>query len=290
MSEVAKGGGGAEVAVVVPVHNRARVTERFLAALAVQDGVTFRTVVVDAGSTDDTAAVLRDAPLQVDTVHGDASWFWGHAAANGVAHVERLAIAPAVLLLNDDVELTPGYLRAIVDAGRANPNAMIGSTIVDARAPHGIYFAGGVFRPGLGRYVHLRKHDRRVDWLTGMGMWMAVATWRRVGGIDWERFPHYGGDFELSYRAGRAGTALLMAKDAVLRIDVDRCGRKIPAELSWPAFARALFDDRFDESLPWRVRLYHKHFGVAAAVYAALRFAADVAARRGLRRVRALWS
>ncbi len=276
----------AEVAFVVPVHNRAAVTRTFLQALARQDQQDFVVVVVDAGSTDDTALMLAAAPLPVHVVRGDASWFWGRGTAEGIAAVAAAQLSSRVVMINDDLELRPDYVRRLLATMQAHPDAVVGSTAVEAAPPHRIYAIGGTFLPLLGRVSHRRRRWRPLRWLPGMGMGLSIATYQRVGGIDWQRFPHYGSDFEFSWRARRQGVPLVVS-DASVYVDAGRAGRKIPASSSWSAFAQHLLDQRFDENVVWKRSFYEKNWGPVVGVAAAARFAAEATLRRCARRARA---
>src|SRR5919197_55125 len=56
------------VSVVVPTHNRARLLSRTLRSICAQQSVDFEVVVVDDGSTDDTAAVAAAADTRVKII------------------------------------------------------------------------------------------------------------------------------------------------------------------------------------------------------------------------------
>jgi glycosyltransferase involved in cell wall biosynthesis len=107
-----------DVSVVVPTFNRAHLLPESLDSLLAQDGVALEVVVVDDGSTDDTAALLRgwqDPRLRyVPRPHA------GIAAARnaGIA----AAVAPYVAFHDSDDRALPGRLAVPVDFLRAHPD------------------------------------------------------------------------------------------------------------------------------------------------------------------------
>jgi GT2 family glycosyltransferase len=105
------------VCVAIVTYNSGRYIRRCLDAALAQEGVPFEIVVVDNASTDDTSAVLRTFRRRIRTIH--CSRNLGFAAAQNLA-ISATA-AEWVLTLNPDVLLRPGFLRALVDAGAADP-------------------------------------------------------------------------------------------------------------------------------------------------------------------------
>ena len=113
-----------ELSIVIPTHSRRETLARCLRALQEQDGAggTFEVVVVDDGSTDDTADFLAEAaarePRDLRYLRQANS---GPAVARnaGVA----LARAPIVLLLDDDILARPGLLREHLDWHRRHPDS-----------------------------------------------------------------------------------------------------------------------------------------------------------------------
>jgi glycosyltransferase involved in cell wall biosynthesis len=107
-----------DVSVVVPTYNRAHCLRESLASLLAQEGVTLEVVVVDDGSTDDTASLFRDWPdprlRYVPRPHA------GIAAARnaGIA----AARAPYVAFHDSDDCALPGRLARPVEFLRAHPD------------------------------------------------------------------------------------------------------------------------------------------------------------------------
>jgi GT2 family glycosyltransferase len=106
---------GAKVSVVIPVYNSAHVIAHQLEALAQQNGIDGAEVVVaDNGCTDETLAVVaRYAPSFRSLRVVDASARRGApAAANqGI----EAADGEVILLCNDDDQVQPGWLTALLD-------------------------------------------------------------------------------------------------------------------------------------------------------------------------------
>src|SRR3954451_3114007 len=104
----------AQVAVVVPTHNRAALLPRLADALAGQLGVEFEVVVVDDGSTDATPAELRrlvsEERLRIVPLRLDPNG--GPARARNAGW--RATSADVVVFTDDDCVPQPGWLAALV--------------------------------------------------------------------------------------------------------------------------------------------------------------------------------
>jgi glycosyltransferase involved in cell wall biosynthesis len=107
-----------DVAVVLPTYNRRRTLPASLESLLAQEGVDLEVVVVDDGSTDDTAAWL--AGLREPRVRIVTGPHAGIAAARnaGLATVR----APFVAFHDSDDVALPGRLAVPVEFLRANPD------------------------------------------------------------------------------------------------------------------------------------------------------------------------
>ena len=103
-----------EVTVVIPTRNRWATLEAYgLAAALCQEGVDLEVVVVDDGSTDETArrvAALGDSRVRIVR----------HEHGNGVARARNAGVAAArgewIAFLDDDDVWAPNKLRAQLDA------------------------------------------------------------------------------------------------------------------------------------------------------------------------------
>ena len=115
-----------EISVVVATRNRAKRLEGFLSSLAEQTlaAERFEAVVVDDGSTDDTAAVLarfaQGAGPPIVVLRGAGE---GPAIARNAGW--RAARAPLVAFTDDDCEAPPDWLERALAAAAEHPGAIV---------------------------------------------------------------------------------------------------------------------------------------------------------------------
>lgn len=247
---------GAVCAVVV-TWNAAGLLRDCLDSLLAQraPGWELSIVVVDNGSTDGTAALVRDHYPSVRLVGLPRNTGFAHAANQGIAETT----APFVVLVNNDAVCEPGFIEAILapfegpDAeklaavtGRillANKYRPLQPTEPDRRealvgfdgrrwvvAPDGDY-RGAELVNSTGTQVTTSGNGRDRDWLAPAGGDIpssdvfgfcggAVALNRKalddVGLFDDSLFLYYE-DTDLSWRMRRRGWRIAYAHDAVVR-------------------------------------------------------------------------
>ena len=95
--------------VVIPVYNREREIKRCLDSIAAQSLAPERVIVVDDGSTDNSAAVARNHPLRPEVVEGAHA---GAAAARNVGL--NLVETQWTMFFDSDDTMEPGHIEAAV--------------------------------------------------------------------------------------------------------------------------------------------------------------------------------
>lgn len=215
------------VAIIVLTYNGLADTLACLASLEHLDypRERYRVVVVDNASRDGTPAAVRAAFPETFVFVVENGANLGFAAGNNVGLRHALADGyDYALLLNNDTEVAPDMLRALVEAAEADPRAAaVGPLIYYHAAPARVWSAGGRidWRRGICRMegeIEDRGQftaTRAVDFVTGCAMLLRRAALERVGLLD-ERFFMYYEESEWCVRASRAGFRILFAPQAKL--------------------------------------------------------------------------
>lgn len=213
--------------VVIPTWNGARFLAPCLTALAAQTFRDFEVLVIDNGSTDDTAAVLASYPtvrcLSLATNRGFAV-----ACNSGI----RAARGEFILLLNNDTAAEPGWLGALVAALDAHPRAGMAQPKVRLMDQRDLLHTTGDTLDRAGR------PGNRGVWAVDQGQWdaqtevfganAAAAAYRRamlddVGLLE-ERFGSYLEDVDLAWRARLRGWGCVYVPQAVVYHQVSATG------------------------------------------------------------------
>ncbi len=131
-----------------------------------------------------------------------------------------------LIFLNDDAEVEPGWLDALVDTALAQPNAgAVGSRILfldgSLQEAGGIIWSDGSTHP-LGRGARpgslAYSYVRPVDYVSANGLLVRRADFETLGGFDPRYFPAYYEDADLCLGLRhRLGRELLYESRAVIR-------------------------------------------------------------------------
>ena len=190
-----------KVAVVILNYNGASMLSRFLPSV-IEYSQGAEIVVADNGSTDDSVPVIeRDFPA-VRLVQLDKNYGFADGYNRALAQVE----AEYYLLLNSDVEVTPGWLVPLLTFMEQNPAAVACQPKI-LSYNHKVCFeyagASGGFIDRYGYpYCRGRVFDTvevdngqyedvcRVFWATGAAMMVRSDAFRNAGGLDGRFFAH----------------------------------------------------------------------------------------------------
>jgi len=202
-----------DVAVVIPTRNRAELLDSTLAALAGQDYLDFEIVVADHGSTDSTAAIIRDWSGRLRLCHVPLS---PDRRSSGWVRDEgvRRTSASTLIFLDCGMLVAKGFVRAHRDHHRTRGRVGIGMC-------HGYRVFGqpdwsltpSTQVSGLQRIFEAdsalrdeRSGVRGLDqlnapWVYGWGGNLSVGQelYARAGGFDRDR-EHTYEDIDLAYR------------------------------------------------------------------------------------------
>jgi len=203
-------------AIVIPVHNRKRVTCACLEMLEPLIERGWPVYVVDDGSSDGTSEAVREGFPEVRLLAGDGSLFWTGAMELGM----RRAIADGARLcvwLNDDVTVTAAAIEQVAALAEAEQALVSAQGVIDLEG-RGEWFFPGSYRGRNG--ITTREIDPaasgpvEVDTCRGNLVAIPRAVIDRIGYPDGRNIPHIGGDTDYGLRATRAGFRCLVLPTA----------------------------------------------------------------------------
>ncbi|MBI3156006.1 MAG: glycosyltransferase [Burkholderiales bacterium] len=197
------------VSIVIPVHDKYELTYHCLASLILAcNEASFEAIVVDDCSSDRTTELAGDVE-NVRLIVNDSNLGFLLSCNKGAA----AARGRYVVMLNNDTEVTSGWLDELIDAFTRFPRVgMAGSKLLypDGRLQEagGIVWGNGA--PwNLGRGQNPRhpsyNYARQSDYLSGAALMLPRAVWERVGGFSEEFAPAYYEDTDLAFKVRAAG-------------------------------------------------------------------------------------
>ncbi len=230
------------IGIAIAAFNAADVIADCLRALA---PASFTVVLFDDGSSDDTAGIARDVIPEVDVIRGDGEAWWAGGTRRAVERCFDLGCSAAVML-NPDVVISAEDVRALVRYADSHSETIVAPLVVDSDDESRIAWAGSRFGPllqcfpvRLSRYIAPRgspvsavgSEPYPTDEAHGRGVVVTREVYERIGGLDYETFPHYGADVDYSHRARAAGIHIVIVPAARAKLRVDNTGMTLPKGL-----------------------------------------------------------
>ena len=169
----------------------------------------------------------------------------------------RHARGEFLVFLNDDTEVQPGWLEALLAAAERHPSvAAVGSLVlaVDGRIEEAgrVLWRDGVshgIAAGLSPAAAPLERVREVDYCSACSLLVRRSAWDAAGGFDERYFPAYYEDTDLSLELRRRGGAIVCASDSRLVHH-----RSVSTTPLWRRFLglrnHRLFVERWSAALP----------------------------------------
>jgi len=212
------------VYILLPVHNRKKITTNFITCLKNQAYPHYHLVLIDDGSTDRTADMVRNEIKNLTVITGKGNWWWGGALHQGFKWLKKNVHNKnnLVLIINDDTEFEPDFLEKGIKIIKNNPG-----TIIQAE-PYGK-------KSGLPLNKGFEYDYRKLTFIptaipenincqTTRGLLMHFQDFIKIGDFYPRLLPHYLSDMEYTIRAHNKGMKLITHPDFRLLMLEDETG------------------------------------------------------------------
>ncbi len=229
------------VAVILVNWNGRADTLACLDSLKAVDYPDLTIIVVDNGSTDGLAEIVRDQYPHVELIVSPDNLGFVGGNNLGIARAEEMGV-DFVLLLNNDTEVAPDFLRPLVEAARGSRVGIVGPLIYYHGEPRRIWSAGGRVDRARGDAIALGEDAMddgqfgetpyAVDYVSGCALMIRRDALKEVGTLD-PRFFAYYEEVEWCVRAGRAGYQVLVVPQSHVWHKITREARFASANVGY---------------------------------------------------------
>jgi GT2 family glycosyltransferase len=204
------------VAIVIPNWNGSAMLAQLLSKLQCQSHPIDRVIVVDNGSSDDSAAVAKRAGAEV--VELGTNTGFSHAVNRGI----KAATTEWIAILNNDVSPEPDWLSNLIQKAEASNAWFAAGKLLDTSAGHRIDGAfdaicrgACAWRCGHGRPDSpLWNQPRQIHFAPFTAAVFRAELFARVGLLD-EQFESYLEDIDFGMRCAVAWLAGVYVPEAV---------------------------------------------------------------------------
>ena len=203
-----------KVSVVLLNLNGYEDTRDCLESLRHVQYTNIETIVVDNGSSDDSALRLQKEFPELRLLSSKENLGFAGGSNLGIEDALRRN-TDYVLLLNNDTVVDPNFLPYLLEIGETDSRiGILGPKILYADDPQRIWFAGGFVRLRSGAYGHFGlnnldedgkfSHVEETGWITGCALLVKTSAFREAGLLDSRLFA-YSEDADFCMRVRRAG-------------------------------------------------------------------------------------
>ncbi len=260
--------------IIIPVFNGWPQTRQCLEALRQSRCQDFHTIIIDHGSSDESASCLgTDYPEVTRIVAPDSLW-WAGATNAGIEYALSEG-ARLIMLLNNDCYPEPGCIgtllahytgnspdaRLRIIAPQLTDNTTLEPLVTVARSCLALGFPTLAMDPH--RYHSAGKLISCHLIMGARGVIIPAAVFTKVGLFDAARLPHYLADHDFYLRCDKKGIPLLLDPSARVRVDSTRTtmARNL-ADLSLSQFRKTLSGQRSHKNVQDLTRFFRKHYPV----------------------------
>lgn len=234
-----------KIYILLPVHNRRAVTERFIDCLAAQTYTDYHLILIDDGSIDGTADMVRAKIKELTVLTGRGDWWWAGSLQQGINWLEQHGVADQgiVVFANDDITFDADFLQKAVGILDNLNAALLLPYLRDDKT--GLPQETGVDADLQKLTFNPATSPDKINCLSTRGLFMRMADLRRVGGFHPKLLPHYLSDYEFTIRAHSKGLKLVTSADIAIQLDREQTGCRSLENLDFIDFIKRYFSKRY---------------------------------------------
>jgi len=234
--------------ILLPVYNRREITRRFIGCLKVQTYQHFHLVLIDDGSTDGTAEMVRENITNLTVITGKGNWWWAGSLQQGYQWLKKRNIPESdlVLIINDDVEFEDDFLEKTLTFLTNRKNTLLLARCYCRES--GVLIDSGVHVDWAGFSFRQAITPSEINCLSTRGLFMRLSDFFKIGGFYPILLPHYTSDYEFTIRAHRKGFQLVSVTECWLKVDQKTTGFRNLSSYSLKFFWRKIFSNKSVEN------------------------------------------
>ena len=200
----------AQLYILLPVHNRKQITQRIITCLQQQTFQDYHLLLIDDGSTDGTAEMVKECISSLTILQGRGDWWWGGSLHQGYLWLKSQTVPASsmVLMINDDAVFDANYLQTATSILHERQNILLISNAYGEVSRQ--LFDGGIHADWKRLKFSLETNPDKINCASTRGLFLYVSDFLNIGGFYPRLLPHYASDYEFTVRAHNKGFALVV--------------------------------------------------------------------------------
>jgi GT2 family glycosyltransferase len=261
------------VAILIPVYNGLNYTQQCIRdiytsiAKVPQESSRFSAVIIDDGSTDNTAEWIMNNFPDIHLLKGDGNLWWSGSINKGIEYALNTLQTSYVLLWNNDITPGPDFFEAVLETINDQDNYPLACSMVYFKdRPDTLISTGGYFNKhngDMGLYNYNKNESEalleglNIDWFGGMGTLIRSDVFESVGLFDAVSFPQYHGDSDFGMRATEAGYTIKLVRGMKIWNDTGNSG--IHRSMLLRDFIQSFYSIKSINNIKKDILFYKKH-------------------------------
>lgn len=234
--------------ILVPVHNRHDITRGLIECLKAQTFRDYQVILIDDGSKDGTAAMVKRELPNAVVLQGDGSWWWAGSLQKGLDWLTQECVPDDAVIsfMNDDVWFSSDYLATATRVMRGKTGSLVLSQFA---GDGGESIETGIRADARNLTFSLASTPDEINCLSTRGLFGHWGTIQRIGGFHPRLLPHYLSDYEYTMRAHRKGVKCESSPSLLIVPDLKSTGFHNMRVETFAEFGRKYFSRRSPENV-----------------------------------------
>jgi GT2 family glycosyltransferase len=210
--------------ILLPVHNRREITQKFIECLKSQTHQNYKLILIDDGSTDATAEMVKSKISNPTIITGHGNWWWAGSLQQGINWLKAHSPKPqdVILMINDDVFIESDFLAIAIEILQKMPKTLLQAQGYSLQT--GICLDIGLYVDFNSFTFNQSNSNQETNCLSTRGLFMRWQDLQQVGNFYPQLLPHYLSDYEFTMRSHRQGLVLSTHPALKLWINEDTSG------------------------------------------------------------------
>jgi GT2 family glycosyltransferase len=229
-----------KVFMCVPTFREPLKTKLFLDSLGHVKYPSLEVIIINANGPDETSLIIEEHcqndNYKLTEIIAKNEEFWSASVNRGLRYVEqKMSDNDWIIINNIDIEFTDDIVTALVNRATLLDNCQVGAMALsnDTAISSGVAVVSWALTLNKHPYAGWEKEKLPnnvvcpVDYLPGRCYIFPATYLKAAGFIDDKKLPHYGADYEFSYRLNKFGCSPVVDLGIIIHADMDNTGLSV---------------------------------------------------------------
>jgi GT2 family glycosyltransferase len=230
-----------KIYILLPVHNRQKITQRFIDCLKAQTFQNYHLILIDDGSTDGTTEMAQQEIESLTVIRGKGNWWWAGSLQQGYLWLKshKINLSDFILIINDDSEFNRDFIEIGLDLLGNHKKTLLASKCYSQQTEKLI--DAGVNIDWRHNKNEITLQQEQINCFSTKGLFFRWEDFLEIGGFYPHLLPHHAADYEFTTRAFRKGMKPMIDSRLKLWLNEFTTGYyELPLEHGWKSL-RKLF-------------------------------------------------